>query len=96
MSNSPAPTDPIAREEWLEEGLSAGEAAEFLPSTAEWLDRARATPGLGPDFYRVGRRVYYTRRALIEHRERTRNQRQGKPQSEAPSDGAGGVDEGEA
>jgi hypothetical protein len=66
------PADPVAREAWLQEGLTPEQAAAFLPTTELWLQRKRTNPGKrpGPKYSRLSQKqIVYIRRDLIEYRE---------------------------
>jgi hypothetical protein len=41
------------------EYLPAKSAAELVGRTPRWLYDARATPGAGPPFYKIGGRYFY-------------------------------------
>ncbi len=52
---------------WLDEPLDEDEAERMSGKTtnAMAVDRSR---GQGPDYFKSGRRVIYTRRTILEHR----------------------------
>jgi predicted DNA-binding transcriptional regulator AlpA len=59
-----------SRQTWLEEGLAVPEAAQFLGLAVSTLAKLRMS-GDGPQYFLLGRKVVYTRRHLLEWREKS-------------------------
>lgn len=100
MSAAQEPKDPEALEAWLEESLTEEEAAEFLGGVVsrQWLQRARCTPGAGPEFVPLSpRKIVYVRRDLIAFRDvkRARSTADYRKRPQEAGDAAGSPPDGE-